>query len=164
MAPERRPAAVIAAGLVFGLLSGIALGVLWWKLAPRVQIVVEPGAVTTDYDTGGFMAADVAFLLLAAVAGIAIAVGLARMRREHLLSVLVGALAASAVGTVAMWFVGTRLGSVDIEGLQATVEQVVVDAPLRVSAPAVYLAWPIASAVVVTVLALADWMRDSRRA
>jgi hypothetical protein len=90
------------------------------------------------------------------------------MRREHLSSVLVAALLAGGVGTAAMWFVGTRLGSVDIDGLSATTDQdLVVDAPLEVSLAGMFLVWPIASAAVVTILALGDWVaevRASRRA
>ena len=62
-----------------------------------------------------------------------------------------------------MWFVGTRLGSVDIEGLSATTtEDLVVDAPLTVSMPGMFVMWALASAVVVTVLALADWVAEVR--
>jgi hypothetical protein len=161
----RRASAVIVAGLVFGLVSGIALGVVWWRLAPRVPVVVQPGGVFPDgYQPEGFLAADAAFGALAVVAGVAIAIGLANMRREHLLSVLVAAILASIVGTVAMWFVGTRLGSVDIEGLSATTSNVVVDAPLRVSMPGMFVMWSLASAIVITILALGDWVVEVRSA
>jgi hypothetical protein len=77
--------------------------------------------------------------------------------------VLVAALLASAVGTTAMWFVGTRLGSVDIEGLSATtIEDLVVDAPLEVSLMGMFLMWALASAAVVTILALSDWIKEVR--
>jgi hypothetical protein len=164
MSTARRASAVIVAGLIVGLVSGAALGVLWWALAPRVPVVVRPGVTFPEgYQPEGFLAADVAFGILALVAGIAITIGLAYMRREHLLSVLVGALLASVVGTAAMWFVGTRLGSVDIDGLVATTtEDVVVDAPLEVSLPVMFLIWAIASAAVVTILALSDWIAETR--
>ena len=164
MTTSRRASAVLLAGLVVGLVSGAALGVLWWALAPRVPVVVRPGVSFPEgYQPEGYLASDVAFGALALVAGVAITIGLAYMRREHLLSVLVAALLASAVGTAAMWFVGTRLGSVDIEGLVATTtEDLVVDAPLEVSLPMVFLIWAIASAVVVTILALSDWIAETR--
>jgi len=164
MSTVRKASAVIVAGLVVGLISGAALGVVWWALAPRVPLIVRPGASFPEgYQPEGFLAADAAFGALAIVAGVAITIGLANMRREHLFSVLVGALLASAVGTAAMWFVGTRLGSVDIEGLIATTtEDLVVDAPLEVSMYAVFLMWALASAVVVTVLALGDWVKEVR--
>lgn len=164
MTTSRKASAVLLAGLIVGLVSGAALGVVWWALAPRVPVVVRPGvAFPEGYQPEGYLAADVAFGALALVAGIAITIGLASMRRDHLLSVLVGALLASAVGTAAMWFVGTRLGSVDIEGLVATTtEDVVVDAPLEVSMPVMFLIWALASAGVVTILALSDWIAETR--
>ena len=157
---------MIAAGLVVGLVSGLALGVVWWRLAPRVPVVVQPGAsFPQGYQPEGYLAADAAFGVLAVIAGIAITIGLANMRREHLFSVLIAALLASAVGTAAMWFVGTRLGSVDIEGLSATTTtDVVVDAPLKVAMPGMFLMWAVASAFVVTVLALSDWISEVRAA
>ena len=159
---------MIGAGLVVGLFSGLALGVVWWQLAPRVPLLVQPGvSFPHGYQPEEYLAADAAFGILGIVAGIAITIGLANMRREHLLSVLVAALVASAAGTAGMWFVGTRLGSVDIEGLSATTTtDVVVDAPLTVSMPGMYLMWPIAAALTVTMLALGDWIvevRASRR-
>ena len=163
MSVQRRASAVILAGLIVGAISGAALGVLWSALAPRVPIVVQEGAAVPDsFQPEEYFASDVAFGVLALVAGIAIAIGLAYMRREHLLSVLIAALLSSAVGTTAMWFVGTRLGSVDIEGLEATTEPVVMDGPLEVSLGAMFLMWPLASAAVITVLALSDWVSEVR--
>jgi hypothetical protein len=166
MSTARKASAVIVAGLVVGLVSGAALGVVWWALAPRVPLVVRPGVSYPEaYQPEGFLAADVAFGALAVVAGVAITIGLANMRRDHLASVLVAALLASAVGTAAMWFVGSRLGSVDIEGLSATTtEDLLVDAPLQVSMQGMFVMWALASAVVVTVLALSDWVVEVRRA
>ena len=164
MTTSRKASAVLLAGVVVGLVSGAALGVVWWALAPRVPVVVRPGVTFPEgYQPEGFLAADVAFGVLALVAGVAITIGLASMRRDHLMSVLVGALLASAVGTAAMWFVGTRLGSVDIEGLIATTtEDLVVDGPLEVSMPVMFIIWALASAVVVTILALSDWVAETR--
>jgi hypothetical protein len=166
MSTVRKASAVVAAGLVVGAVSGAALGVVWWALAPRVPLVVRPGVSYPEaYQPEGFLAADVAFGALAIVAGVAITIGLANMRRDHLASVLAAAILASAVGTAAMWFVGTRLGSVDIEGLSATTtEDLVVDAPLKVAMPGMFVMWALASAVVVTVLAFSDWVAEVRRA
>ncbi len=166
MSTRRNASAVILAGLIVGAVSGVALGVVWWQLAPSVPLVVRPGiSYPETYQPEGYLASDVAFGLLAAIAGVAITIGLANMRRDHLLSVLIAALLASSVGTLAMWFVGTRLGSVDIEGLSATTtEDLVVDAPLRVSMPGMFVMWALASAGVVTILALGDWVKEVRSA
>lgn len=166
MSTGRKASAVIVAGLITGLVSGAALGVVWWALAPRVPLVVRPGVSFPEgYQPEGFLAADVTFGALGLLAGVAIGIGLANMRRDHLLSVLVAAVLASGVGTAAMWFVGTRLGSVDIEGLSATTtEDVVVDAPLEVSLAGMFLMWALGSSAVVTILALTDWVAEVRAA
>jgi len=160
MSVQRRATYVVAAGLIFGLVIGAGLGVLWWRLVPRVPIIIRPeGSVPQGFQPEGYAASDVVFSLLGLAAGIAVTIGLARMRREHLLSVLAAALLASGAGTAGMWWVGSRLGSVDIEGLVATTEtEVVVDGPLQVTLPAAYLTWALGAAAVVTILALADVM------
>lgn len=165
MSVERRAGAVVSAGIIVGLISGAALGVVWSALAPRVPLVIAPESASPQgFQPEEYLASDIAFGILGLVAGVAITIGLAYMRREHLISVLVAALLSSALGTAAMWFVGTRLGSVDIEGLQATTtSEIIIDGPLTVSLPAVYLMWPVASALIVTVLALSDWIAELKR-
>ncbi|MDP4803493.1 MAG: hypothetical protein NWR45_00900 [Candidatus Nanopelagicales bacterium] len=166
MSATKRASAVIGAGIIMGGLAGAALGVLWWQLAPRVPIVVKGDDVRPDvFQPEGFFAADVAFTALAVVAGLIVTIGLARMRREDLIGVLVAALLAGAIGTFVMWFVGTRLGSVDIEGLIGTTEsEIVVDGPLTVSLPAAFVVWPLIAAITVTLLALGDWLSQRRSA
>lgn len=164
MTSARRITSVVTAGLVMGVLAGLALGVIWARLAPRVPLVIGPDTKRPDgFQPAEYLAADVTFAALAIIAGVAIAVGLARMRREHLLSVLGAALLAGVIGTTLMWFVGEHLGAVDIEGLSATLtEETVVDAPLQLSMPAVALLWPIASTLVVVVLAGFDAWHEIR--
>jgi hypothetical protein len=166
MSATKRASAVIGAGIIMGGLAGAALGVVWWQLAPRVPVVVNGNDVRPDgFQPEGFFAADVAFVVLALVAGLIVTIGLARMRREDLIGVLVAALLAGAIGTLVMWFVGTRLGSVDIEGLIGTTEtEIVVDGPLSVSLPAAFVVWPLVAAMTVTLLALGDWLAQRRSA
>lgn len=173
MSPEsrvaRRASAVVIAGIVVGVVSGLALGVVWWRLAPRVPVVIQPGdSYPQGFQPEGYLAADATFGILGLVAGIAITVGLANMRRDRLLSVLVAGILSGVVGTLAMWFVGTSLGSVDIEGLAATTTtDLLIEAPLRVAMPGMFLMWALGAAIVVTILALGDWIvevRSARRA
>jgi len=161
---ERPLRSLVIAGAIVGLLSGAALGVLWWRLAPRVPIVIQPdGSRPQGFQPEEYLAADIAFAAIALVAGVILTIALAAMRRQHLLGVLTAGLVASALGTAAMWQVGTRLGSVDIAGLVATTDvEFVVDAPLDVTMPGVYLVWAIASATVVAVLALSDLLASYR--
>jgi hypothetical protein len=154
----RRTASVITAGVILGVFGGAALGVLWWQLAPRVPVLIsaEEGA-TLGYQPEEYIGADVAFGALALVAGLVITIGLVQMRRDQLLSVLLASVLAGILGSAAMWFVGTRLGSVDIEGLIATTtESITVDGALVVTLPGVYVVWPLVAAFVVTLVAFSD--------
>ncbi|MDP2288983.1 MAG: hypothetical protein Q8M73_10520 [Actinomycetota bacterium] len=160
MSKTRKASAVLVAGLIFGVVVGMAMGVIWWRLAPRVQVVVESGQFV-EFQPTGFLASDVTFAFLALVAGVLVTIGLATMRREHLASVLVAALASAIVGSLAMWWVGHSLGGVQIEGLAGTQDQV-IDGPLVLHMPAVALMWPIAAAGIVTVLAFGDWLSGLR--
>jgi len=161
MSTTRKASAVILAGVIFGALIGLALGVIWWRLAPRVQVVVESGQFV-DFQPKGFLASDVTFAFLALVAGLLMTIGLATMRREHLVSVLVAAVLSGAIGSLAMWWVGHSLGGVEIEGLAGTQDQV-IDGPLVLHMSAMLFVWPIVAAAVVTVLALGDWLSGLRK-
>ncbi|MSO27697.1 MAG: hypothetical protein EXQ60_06510 [Candidatus Nanopelagicales bacterium] len=161
----RRTSAVVTAGFVVGAVSGLALGVIWWRLAPRVPLVVRSGgAYPANYQPDGYLAADVSFGALALFAGLAVTIGLLVMRREHPLSVLVASLLAGGVGSVLMWFVGTRLGSVDIDGLVATtMDEGVIEAPLKISMPALLLVWPITAALMIFAVSFADWWGEAKK-
>jgi xanthine/uracil permease len=161
----QRTIAVFAAGVIVAVVIGSALGVLWWRLAPRVPLLLRPnGDPWPGYQPEGYIGADVAFGALGLMAGVLVTIGLVRMRREQLLSVLIVSVLTGVVGSAAMWFVGTRLGSVDIEGLIATTtEDLTVDAPLVVTLPGVYVVWPLAAALVVTLVAAREVWRDWRQ-
>jgi hypothetical protein len=161
----RRVVAVLVAGVAIGVVGGLALGVVWWRLAPRVPLLVRPDLVVPDqYQPGEYLGADVTFAMLALVAGLAVTIGLVTMRRDHLIAALGSGIVAGIVGSMLMWAVGSRLGSVDIAGLAATIaDEQVVDGPLQLTMPAVLLVWPIASAVVVTIVAVIDFAGERRQ-
>lgn len=167
MSTARKAGIVLVTGLIAALVLGSALGVVWWKLAPRVAVLVKAGqAWPADYQPSQYLSGDLTFAVLAVLAGIGLTIGLVRMRRDHLVSALASSILAGLVGSAAMWFVGTRLGHVDIAGLVATENQV-LDAPLVLHMPALFLMWPIAATLVIIVLAAGDWMvslRARRRA
>ncbi|MFM7146123.1 MAG: hypothetical protein ACKOW5_07290 [Actinomycetales bacterium] len=159
------PAVTLAvSALAWGVSSGLALGVLWWRLAPRVPLVVRPeGSSPQTYQPDGYLGADLGFCVLAVLAGILLAIGLVTIRRQQVLAVLAWGLLAGIAGSLLMWQVGVRLGSVDIAGLVATTQvEAVVDAPLAVSMPAVLLAWPISTAAVIVVISVIDWVAAVR--
>lgn len=161
---ERKAPAVLGAAIALGLVAGAALGVIWWRLSPRVSLIVRPEDTTpADYQPDAWIAADVTFAALAVVAGLGVTVALITMRRSHLLTVLLAALVAAGIGTATMAFVGQRLGAVDIAGLQATLDtETVIEGPLTVTMPAVLLVWAVTASVVVTVVAFGDWLHGRR--
>lgn len=151
-----KPWSVYVTALVVGVLTGLGLGVVWWRLAPRVEVVVRAdGSRPQGFQPEGFIAADATFALLACAAGVLVTIALLRMRRDRLILVLGAALVASALGTAAMWWLGTRLGFVDLEAVTG-VEDQVMEGPLQVTMPGVFLAWSLASSIVVLVTAVAD--------
>ena len=159
----RKASAVLIAGLISAVVFGAALGVVWWKLAPRVSVIVKEGETwPANYQPNEYLGADVAFGALALLAGLGVTIALIYMRREHLLSTLASAILSGFVGSALMWFVGTRLGGVDIAGLSGT-EEVTVDAPLQLTLPAMIVVWPLTAAVVISIVAAADWFSAARK-
>ncbi len=158
----RNAFSVTGAGVVVGLLTGVALGVLWWALAPRVSVVVsDQGFRANNFQPQEYLASDIAFGALALVAGIFVTTGLVYMRREHLVATLGAALLAAVIGSLGMWFVGTQLGSVDLEQVSLP-EPSVIEGPLEVHMPAIFLVWPLTAAVIISVLALSDFLATWR--
>ncbi len=164
--PERRRKAitVFVTGVIAGGLSGAALGVMWWALAPRVSVVITADRVFPEnFQPQEYFSANIAFGALGAIAGVLMAIGLVSMRREHLLASLVAALASSVVGTFAMWWVGSHLGFVDLANIDIP-DPTVVDAPLELTLPAMLLMWPLGSSVVILIMAIGDYLAQRGRA
>jgi hypothetical protein len=165
VAPGRRRKAVTVfiTGVIAGTLSGAALGVLWWGLAPRVSVVVTPDRVFPEnFQPQEYFAANIAFGALGAIAGVLMAIGLVSMRREHLLASMAAALASSVVGTFAMFWVGSHLGFVDL-GSTDFLDSTVLEASLEVTLPAMLLMWPFGSSLVILVMAIGDYLAQRKR-
>jgi hypothetical protein len=160
---RRKAITVFITGVIAGGLSGAALGVMWWALAPRVSVVITPDRVFPEgFQPQEYLAANIAFGALGAIAGVLMAIGLVSMRREHLLASLVAALASSLVGTFAMWWVGSHLGFVDLTNIEIP-DTTVVDAPLEITLPAMLVMWPLGSSLVILIMAIGDYLAQRRR-
>ena len=160
---RRKAITVFITGVIAGGLSRAALGVMWWALAPRVSVVVTPDRVFPEnFQPQEYFAANIAFGAIGATAGVLMAIGLVSMRREHLLASLIAALASAVVGTCAMWWVGSHLGFVDLASLEIP-ESTVVDAPLEVTLPAMFLMWSLGSSLVILIMAIGDFLAQKRR-
>lgn len=166
--PDRRRVvtAEIARGVLVALLvtvCGVALGLLWLWLAPRVPLISDGKAVYPK-DTEGEEAigGDGTFTLLAAALGVLTAAGVFwRWRRGGVGAVLglaVGGVLASVVG----WRIGVWLGpDTDIVAHAIRVgPQKVFDAPLELRAKTALVAWSLAAMAVHLLLTSAFGPRD----
>ncbi|MGW3438259.1 ABC transporter permease [Streptomyces bacillaris] len=142
-ATELRQAAVVVALVA---LAGIALGLLWLWLAPRVPLVSDGSAVFLENSEGEeAIGADGTFVLLAAGFGaLSAAAVFWRLRRGGVL-VVVGLALGGVLGSLLAWRVGVWLGpSSDVVArAREAGEGVVFDAPLELHAVVVaVLVWP----------------------
>ncbi|MER6912918.1 DUF2567 domain-containing protein [Streptomyces sp. NPDC000594] len=156
--PPEDPSAVRAEGAAevrTGLLvllavtaAGVALGLLWLWLAPRVPLVSDGEAVFLRNSEGEeAVGADGVFALLALGFGVLSAAAVFLFRR-HGGVVLVAALALGGIlGSVVAWRLGVFLGpEQDVAAHARQVGRgVVFDAPLELTAKGMLIAWPLAA-------------------
>ncbi|WP_329069229.1 ABC transporter permease [Streptomyces sp. NBC_01429] len=137
--------------LVAVALVGLALGLLWMWLAPRVPLVSDDTAVFLK-DTEGeeAIAADGTFLLLALGFGVLSAVLVFLFRRRGGIAVVAGLALGGVLGSVLAWKFGAWLGPTSdvVAHARAVGKGVTFDAPLELNAKGVLLAWPVAAMVV----------------
>ncbi|MGI9196324.1 MAG: hypothetical protein ACR2KE_02570 [Candidatus Nanopelagicales bacterium] len=166
----RRAWAALAIALVSCLALGAILGVMWERLAPRVELFVaaDGKAYPQTFQPEGYMTDDGIAAALCLVGGLIVGVltvvVLRRVRsdRDHALRAsLLVAVPLGVVGAAAMWFVGTRLGGFDLaQALAQYSDGDTLSAPLRLRMPGVLVLWPAMSALVVFAVALGAWVRD----
>jgi hypothetical protein len=161
-----RLTAELVRGLLVALLvavCGVALGLLWLWLSPRVPMVSDGQAVYLK-DTEGEEAigGDGTFVLIALVLG-ALAAGAVFWRfRKGGVGVVLGLALGGAVASVIGWRLGVWLGpSTDIVAhAQQVGPKVVFDGPLELRAKSAIVAWPAASMVVHLALTYAFDTKD----
>ncbi|MFF3330771.1 AAA family ATPase [Streptomyces sp. NPDC002888] len=152
MKTEVREAAVVT---VVVALCGALLGVLWWWLAPQVQLigaVVEGGWVVLVKDTEGEQAVGVdgTFTLLALAFGAVSAVAVFLWRRRGGVPLVVALAVGGLLGSFLAWRVGVWLGPTSdvIAHAKQVGKGVTFSAPLRLGAKGALLAWPLAGLLV----------------
>jgi len=137
--------------LVAVTLMGVALGLLWLWLAPRVPLVSNAeGVFLKDTEGEAAIGADGTFLLLAVGLGALSAAAVFLFRRNGgialVVALAVGGLLASLLGWgIGVWFGPPR----DVVAHAREVgEGVTFDAYLELRAKGVLLAWPVAAMLV----------------
>ncbi|MFI1929588.1 ABC transporter permease [Streptomyces sp. NPDC020330] len=161
-ATELRQAAAV---VVLVALAGIALGLLWLWLAPRVPLVSDDTAVFLGNSEGEeAIGADGTFVLLAIGFGaLSAAAVFWRLRRGGVL-VVVGLALGALLASLVAWRVGIWLGpSSDVVGRAREAGQgVTFDAPLELrSVWVAVLAWPFVAMGVHLLLTAAFGPRDA---
>ncbi|MGW2019307.1 DUF2567 domain-containing protein [Streptomyces sp. NPDC001927] len=160
-ATELRQAAVVAA---VSTVAGVALGLLWLWLAPRVPLISDGKAVfLRDSEGESAVGADGTFVLIALGFG-ALAAALVFLIHRHggvalVLALAVGGVLGSALG----WGVGTYFGPTHdvVAHAREVGPNVVFDAPLKLEMWAgALLAWPLAAMIVHLVLTALFGPRD----
>jgi len=146
---------------------GAVLGVAWWWWAPRVVLdVFGDQAFPADFQPGGYMTDEGLAALLCIAGGVIVTIAfIALTRRRGVLATAPGVVAwvtlVGLIGAGAMWFVGTRLGAVDLPAEIAQVGdggQVVTGLVLRM--PGIIVLWPLTSGVLLALGSVIVWIRD----
>ena len=138
------------AAAVAGLLTvaGIALGLLWLWLAPRVPLISDATAVfLKDSEGEQAIGADGTFVLLALAFGAVAALVVFLFRRRGGVGLVVGLAIGGLLGSLVAWRFGIWFGggSDVVARAKAAGKGVTFDAPIKLNAKAAMLAWPIAS-------------------
>jgi hypothetical protein len=149
--------AAIAAGLIIavGLVVGVAGGLVWAAVAPRVlyQVVTlnPPTAYATDPETSAFIAADGWYCLIAVVGGALIGLlgyllGVRRYGPVPMAGIVIGATAAAFL---CRWLGHRQSGGAGFNHVLATSKPgTLLHAPISLGSQGALAFWPLAAAAV----------------
>lgn len=148
MKKDLRDAVLVALAVT---LAGVALGLLWLWLAPKVPLIADDKAVFLK-DTEGEEAigGDGTFILLALGLGALSAAAVFLLRKNGGIALVVGLAVGALLGSVLAWRLGIWLGPNQdvVAAAKAAGKGVTFDAPLKLDAKGALLAWPIAAMAV----------------
>ncbi|MFE0799210.1 AAA family ATPase [Streptomyces sp. NPDC058812] len=152
MLTEVRQAAVTVVAVA---ISGLLLGVLWWKLAPTVPLVGDlVGGEWVVYlkesESEHAVGVDGTFTLLALAFGALSAVVVFLLRRRGGVPLVVALGVGGLLGSLLAWRVGVWLGPAQdvIAHAKDVGKGVTFSAPLKLGAKGALLAWSVAALVV----------------
>ncbi len=150
--PGRAAATLVGAQLASVLaLVGLAVGLVWWWVAPTAQVRIESsGAYFVDPDPETYVVSDLWFSGLSLVAGALAGVLLWRLCRRATTAAVVGLAVGGLVGALLGRWLGQLLGRVDPAEVARLKVGSVIDVSLKLQAGAALLVLPVA--------ALAGWL------
>ncbi|RLV09031.1 hypothetical protein CTZ27_05665 [Streptomyces griseocarneus] len=144
-------------------LTGVLLALTWLWLAPRVPLVSDGRAVYLKNSEGEqAIGADGTFALLGLGFGVVTAAAVFLFRRRGGMPLVAALALGSLLASVVGWRLGVWLGPGQdvVASAKAAGKGVVFDAPLKIAAKGVLLAWPLAAMVVHLCLTAAFGPRD----
>nr|WP_190128935.1 DUF2567 domain-containing protein [Streptomyces mashuensis] len=142
---ELRQASVVTVAVA---VCGVLLGLLWVWLAPRVPLISDGKAVYLKNTEGEqAIGADGWFAFLGLFLGALSAVAVFLWRRAGGIALVLGLAAGSLLASVVGWRLGVWLGPTSdvVAHAKAVGKNVVFDAPLKLGAKGMLLAWPLAA-------------------
>lgn len=145
---ELSRAALVAVAVT---VAGVALGLLWLWLAPRVPLVSDDTAVfLSDSEGEEAIGADGTFVLLALAFGAVSAALVFWFHRKGGIALVVALAVGGVLGSLLAWQIGTRLGPTDdvVAHAREVGKGVIFDAPLELHAKGALLAWSLAAMAV----------------
>lgn len=155
------PAAAVVAAVA--TVSGVLLGFLWVWLAPRIPLISDGKAVFLRSSEGEqAIGADGTFALLGLAFGAVAAALVFLLRRAGGVGVVTGLGVGALLGSLVAWRLGMWLGPTSdvVAHARAVGKGVVFDAPLRLGAKGMLLAFPMAAMAVHLVLTALFGPRD----
>jgi hypothetical protein len=149
--------AVLAETALIASVLGVAMGLIWWWVAPTEQwTVVEGGLAPADPGFGAWFSADGWFLVLGVVAGVGLAAASWRRGRSRPVVLTVGIIVGAALVSLGAWALGGALGAPDPETAARTASVgTVVEGSLGIRAMGVLFA-PALAALTVQALLLSS--------
>jgi hypothetical protein len=145
---------VVAETVLISVALGLAVGLVWWLVAPEVSVGVRSGqSVLIAAEARNLFGVDVSFAAVGAVAGLLLGTAMFARHREHPTAVLVGLVLGGVVGSLVAWQVGSALGPGPLgERTDGAADGVTLPIPLDLEATGVLLFWPITAVVAMLVL------------
>lgn len=145
---------VVAETVLISVALGLAVGLVWWLVAPEVSVGVRSGqSVLIAAEARNLFGVDGSFAAVGAVAGLLLGTAMFARHREHPTAVLVGLVLGGVVGSLLAWQVGSALGPGPLgERMDGAADGVTLPIPLDLEATGVLLFWPIAAVVAMLVL------------